>query len=210
MSGELDLVVLVADTDAEWTLRTLLSKRTPALQIRPIKFQVIRDPGRDAGVFQRPNTLLRPYVGLAGYALVLIDREGCGQEHLSAEIIEEDLESRLYDAGWKQEQWGRCAAIVLDPELEIWVWSNSPHVASALGLQPDELRDVLADFPPDEQGKPYPPKNAMLAALKQSKRPHSARIFQELAEKVSLKTQERAFSKMQNALQMWFPIVTKE
>ena len=200
MNDRLDLVVLVADADAEWTIRTLLEKRQAALQIRAIQSKFIRDPGRDAGTFLNAPTTLRSYLGRANHVLVMLDREGSGREQkFSAEEMEADLEKRLQATGWAD-----AVAIVLDPELEIWVWSRSPHVALALGLSPEALATVLAQFAQNAQGKPERPKEAMLAALRQSKRPHSPRIFQELAGKVSLRANERAFDRLRTTLQSWF------
>ena len=200
MNERLDLVVLVADADAEWTLRTLLEKRQAALQIRPIRNKLIRDPDRDAGVFLNAPTTLRAYRNIADHVLVILDHEGSGREHkASAAEMEIDLEQRLQAAGWAD-----AVVVVLDPELEVWVWSRSSHVALALGLSPEALATVLAQFAQNAQGKPERPKEAMLAALRQSKRPHSPRIFQELAGKVSLRANERAFDRLRTTLQSWF------
>jgi len=202
----LDLIVLVADTDMEWTMRTLLEKRTDSLGVRPLRFEVRRHHGRDPGVFREAHNFLRFYLRRAQYALVLLDREGCGQERrLSAQEIETELENRLRQNGWTDaEGQPRAAAIALDPELEVWVWSRSPHVAQALGLPQAELQQVLENVPATPEGKPQRPKEAMLTALHRSGRPRSARIFQELAERVSLLAHERAFDKLRSTLQTWF------
>ncbi|MEW5959059.1 MAG: hypothetical protein AB1801_15105 [Chloroflexota bacterium] len=208
MTGErLDLVALVADADAEWTLRTLLEKRTAALQIRPLSFKILREIGHDPGVFLNAPFLLRPYVNQTNHALVMLDREGSGREHrFQAQEMETDLENRLQQNGWVDRQGTpRAAAIVLDPELEIWVWSRSPHVATVLSLSQDVLQHVLSGFSIAPNGKPEHPKEALLAALRRGKQPHSARIFQELAERVGLETQERAFIKLRQTLQTWYP-----
>lgn len=207
MSHLYDLVVLVADTDAEWTLRTLIEKRTDALQIRTIISKVVRDPGRDAGVFLRAHDLLRPYVQQAAHALVIFDREGSGGERrMSAPEMEFDLENRLYKNGWMSaDQHPRAAVIVLDPELEVWAWSRSPHVPIALGLDQAQLEAVLQNFARLPNGKPQRPKEAMLAALRIGKKPASPDVFRELAQKVSLQVHERAFDKLRATLQAWFP-----
>lgn len=202
----LDLIVLVADTDMEWTMRTLLEKRTDSLSIRPLRFEVRRHHGRDPGVFREAHNFLRFYLHRARYALVLLDREGCGQERrFSAQEIETELENRLRQNGWTDAEGRlRAAAIALDPELEVWVWSRSPHVAQALGLSQAELEQILENVPATPEGKPQRPKEAMLTALHRSGRPWSARIFQELAERVSLLAHERAFDKLRDTLQTWF------
>jgi len=207
MSFQYDLVVLVADADAEWALRTLLESRAEALGIRTPTSKVIRDPGRDAGVFLRAHDLLRSYTKLAAYALVLLDREGSGQEQRqTASEMEADLEDRLGRAGWLTEaQQPRAAAIVLDPELEVWVWSRSPHVPEVLGLEQERLARLLERCDREPNGKPTRPKEALLAALHEARKPHSPAIYRELAQTVSLQAHERAFDKLRSTLQAWFP-----
>ena len=202
----MNLIAVVADADAEWTLRTLLVERQAALSIRPLESQVVRNPGRDAGVFRQAPDLLRPYLNRADYALVMLDREGSGVEaRFSAEEMERDIEARLIRNGWTTlAGTQRACAIALEPELEVWVWSQSPHVPGILGLTSDQLQSVLAEFPRLANGKPQRPKEAMLAALRVSHRPPSSRIFQELAQTVSLQSDERAFAKLRHTLQAWF------
>ena len=198
-----DLIVLVPDADIEWTINTLLAKRHQALRIRPISFKIIRHPMRDNGVFNNPLPFLAPYLPQTEQALVILDREGSGQEgQKSATEMETELAEKL------QQCWtaARICAIVLDPELEVWVWSPSPHMAAVLGVSPEVLQQIKAGFPLIDNGKPQRPKEAMLAVLQQSKRPFSARIFQELAERVSLNSNERAFDKLRATLQQWFPL----
>jgi hypothetical protein len=112
-----------------------------------------------------------------------------------------------------QNGWGqRTSAIVIDPELEIWVWSDSPHVDEVLGWsgrQPD-LRTWLTQRGSitDRNGKPNLPKEATEAALKEVRKPRSSSIYQQLAEKVSLgRCVDPAFIKLKNTLQSWFPLV---
>jgi len=208
MTGQEDLVVLVADADAELTLKTLLEERAFDLGIRPVCYRIIREPMHDAGVFQNAHNILRLYIHQASYALTILDREGSGREKKwSADQIEEDVEKRLRGNGWTDaEGQSRAAAIVLDPELEVWVWSRSPHVAEVLGLTGDELQQILNSCELAENGKPKHPKETMLTALRLSRRPMSASIFQELARRVSLQSQERAFDKLRKTLQKWFPV----
>ena len=184
--SNLDLIVLVADADAEWALRTLLEQRSESLGIRPLRYEVRRHPGHDPGVFREAPAFLRAYVQRADYALVLLDRAGSGVEHrLAAQEMEGELEERLKRNGWSGLP-PRAAAIVLDPELEVWVWTRSPHVAEVLGVSQEQLEHILGRLPATEGGKPAAPKEALKKVLRQSRRPFSARIFRELAERVSL------------------------
>ncbi len=198
-----DLIVLVADADAEWTVRTLIEKRSLALGIRTIRTFVIRHPQRDAGVYSQCHEFLRQFLDQAMYALVMLDHEGSGREGQTPEEIETKIEERLVRHGWARDH---VAAIVLDPELEIWVWSPSPHVARIIGIEQEQLAMLLEREPTNEAHKPTRPKEVLERALRKSKRPFSARIFQELAERVSLRTcQDRAFGKFSSTLQQWFP-----
>ena len=153
----LELIVLVADKDTELTVRTLIEKRFQPLNVRALKFDkqqadIIRHERHDAGTFIEAHQLLRPYVGKAERALVMLDREGSGQEQkLSAHEMESEIENRLVQHGWSNEQ---VTAIVLDPELEIWVWSKSSHVARVLNVNDDQLQQVFAKYPQDANGKP--------------------------------------------------------
>ncbi len=197
-----DLVVLTADKDAETALRTVL-RRTEALGVREIDAEFFVHPERDPGVLARADDFLRPFLRSHQYALVMLDREGCGRERRTPEELQRAIETALEKSGWRQ----RATAIVVDPELEAWVWADSRHVAEALGW-PDfgELRRFLQSkgFTP-VTGKPAKPKEAMEAALRQVRRPRSSSIYAEIAEKVSLlRCHDAAFRRLRDALRQWF------
>jgi hypothetical protein len=206
------LVVVVADKDAEFTIHGLLS-RCRSLNIRQLRpdqdYKLFVFSGHDAGCRVRAHDFLRSLQRQYTRALVLFDQEGCGQEDCPPEQLEGEIEDRLAKAGWK----GRSAVVVLQPELEIWVWSRSPHVATVLGWQNQDvsLEDWLSQnsFWLPDQLKPPRPKEAMLAVLKAVRKPPSASLFQKLAEKVSLThCKDRAFHKLLTTLQAWFPETT--
>jgi hypothetical protein len=135
-----------------------------------------------------------------------MDREGSGQEAKSREQLEEDLETGLSASGWEN----RAAAIVLDPELEVWIWTDSPHVDHELGWsgQKKRLRSWLRvrSLWRQDALKPDRPKEAMEATLKHVRKPRSSAIYQSLAEKVGLtKCVDPAFLKLRSVLLEWFP-----
>jgi hypothetical protein len=205
MIGVLDLIVLVADADTEFTLRTLIERRSAALNIRPLRFDrrqadIIRHLNRDAGTYSAGHEILQTYRGKARHVLVVLDHAGSGQEARPPEDVQDDIERRLLERGWEDP-----VAVVIRPELETWVWCGSPHIASVLNISDEELQRVLARFPLDEKGKPSQPKEALIAALRQGRKAHSSSIFRELAERVSLQRSERAFDRLRAALQRWFP-----
>lgn len=204
MTANKDLFLLLADTDAQYAIETLLN-RPRALGIRPICYDRIRHVGRDAGCRKDCVELLRRYQRSHAHALVVFDRHGSGWDKRPREEIEADRERALADSGWEK----RAAVIVLDPELEAWVWSTSPHVAAVLGWKtPETLQAFLQRhrWLETESAKPEQPKEAMEAVLRQARKPRSARIFGELAEKIGLSTcTDPAFAKFRATLQHWFP-----
>jgi len=199
-----DLIVLASDQDISSSLMGLFS-RIQAFGIRQLENDIFVHPEHDPGCLLRGHDFLRPFVTRYKHALVIFDREGCGQDHLSREILENQLEGRLSGSGWGQ----RAASIVIDPELEIWVWSSSPHVDSVLGwknVQPN-LRTWLLEngFLNKDEVKPKKPKKAMRGALRVVSKSVSSARFSELAQKVSIANcNDPAFVKLKVTLKQWF------
>lgn len=200
-----DLVVLVADASMESAIRGLL-ERNQSLLIRPVKADVHTHIERDPGCLLRSHDFLRPLAPRYAHALVLFDRKGCGQETKSRESLEEAVEALLAGAGWGD----RAAAVVIDPELEVWVWSDSPHVEDVLGWrdQTPPLRAWLAGQGLLQEGhpKPAPPKEALQRALRLVRKPPSSRIYRDLARRVAVdRCTDPAFLKLRRLLTSWFP-----
>jgi hypothetical protein len=180
-----DLVVLAADKNAEFALRGLLS-RHHALDIRPVAADIYVHPERDPGCLLKSDAFLAAFLQSHSHAMVIFDREGCGKEHLSPTELADQVESALERKGWTRRH---TTAIILDPELEIWVWSDSPEVDVVLGWQGRDpnLRAWLAtnQYIVANIAKPQRPKEAMQAALRQVRQARSSSLFQRLAETVS-------------------------
>ena len=201
-----DVIVLVADSNMEAALRGLLS-RHEALGIRMIDAQILRHPQRDSGCCKGGVDFLSAFTNQFEYAWLMFDREGCGQDEQTPADLEERIEERLSHSGWR----GRAKTLVLDPELETWVWSESPHVAQCLGWDNESvpLRQWLADrgYLRTGQAKPERPKEALEAALYCSRTPRSSAIYRHLAETVSLRgCTDRAFLKFTSVMQLWFTV----
>jgi hypothetical protein len=202
-----DLVVLVSCKNSEHAIKGILS-RTDALGIRHITYDVHINSKRDPVCLRISHDILRLYLNRFSYALVLFDREGCGQERrFSRELLEKRVETLLSKNGWGTH----AAAIVIDPELDIWVWSDSPHVDNILGWrgrQPD-LRSWLM-----QQGvitnlndKPSSPKEVLETVLKITHKPRSSSMYKNLAKVVGLRhCIDPAFIKLKITLRNWFPL----
>ena len=201
---EKDLIVLVADLDMEMAVKGILS-RTKSLGIRDVTFDPLRCTGHDPDALNRNIDYLRPYLRSHAYSLVMMDRAGCGKENQSRQQLENDLETQLSQNGWAE----RTAAIVIDPELEAWVWSSSSRVPHILGWQNKKisLRKWLEEnnLWDSSSLKPQDPKTAMQEVIKYCRKPSSAATFESLAKNVSMqKCSDPSFQKLKNVLQKWF------
>ncbi|MFH1744387.1 MAG: hypothetical protein ABIH23_35740, partial [bacterium] len=189
----------------EFTVRGLLS-RPKALGICELRFRVFRHIRRDNGCFTNGHDFLRSMAPQYSRGLVMFDRHGCGQENRPREELEKIVADRLSEAGWGS----RATAIVLDPELETWIWSDSPHVDRCLGWQGKKpnLRKWL-----EENGwwscgilKPERPKEAALSAVRHVGKTLSRATYYDLAKSVSLKRcADPAFQRFREILRNWFP-----
>jgi len=205
-----DLIVIVADSEMEFAIRTVLG-RHKALGIRQITFDIKRHVQRDAGCLTDCHNYLREDIRNYQYSMVLFDREGCGRELHSSLVIEKEVEERLTINGWKD----RCAVIVIDPELEAWVWSDSPVVDEVFGWKDrnPHLREWIKAKTPfwsPEKIKPERPKEALQSAMKEVRQPFSSFLFADLAQSVSLeRCVDSSFQKFKAVLKKWFAIDNK-
>jgi len=204
--GNLDLVMLVPGNDEHQTFDGLLSSRKKSLRIRDVKYEIRRHPRRDPGCFHEGPDLLQPYQNRARYALIVLDHEGSGQEDRTADEIAGDLKNRMAQSGWSK----RTAVLVLQPELENWVWSDSPEVDRAMGWdgRNPPLRQWLMDRGGWSQGdeKPSKPKECFEAALREVGMRRSSAIYRNLAENVGLsRCQDRGFHAFLAIMKEWFP-----
>lgn len=201
-----DLFVLVADADIASTMNGLLTRQQLSLGIRSIEFTIERHLRRDPGCRQQAATFASGYADDHEYALVLFDKNGSGDEGTDRQLIQNEVENDLYQAGWQN----RSKAIVIEPELEVWVWAGSPHVGMVLGWNEgtSALREWLCEHGlwPDGEAKPPDPKLALKRAMKEKHCSPKAATFKELAKMVSLKRcEDPAFQEVRETLQGWFP-----
>jgi hypothetical protein len=200
-----DLVLLSADVDIEASLEAIL-QRHQSLGIRPVEVELLRHPGHDAGVFTGARDVLRPYARSSSYALAVLDCAWDGNPYATPLEVEEHVKAAL------APDWGdRSAVIAIEPEVETWVWSTSPHVAASLGWPEDtaslrawlEQRGLWAPKAP----KPSDPKEAFETACRQARSPATSAMFRQILSKVSLANcVDRAFLRLKMQLAEWFPL----
>lgn len=197
-----DLVILVPDKNVQFGIDGLLSRRE-SLNIKQFSYEIFIHPGRDPGVYNYAADFLRPFSNQYSYALVFLDREGSGPVG-SVDEISKKIKKEIERNGWQN----RVEVVVFDPELEIWVWTESPHTAEALGWNSyPELKAWLIQqgLWKQDTSKPERPKEAVEISLKGKQIPRSSSIYLEIAQKVTLnKCQDLAFKKFRGILQEWF------
>jgi len=199
-----DLIVLVADRNMQAAVTGILH-RYRSLGTRSIRFDVRRHPETDAGCRAKGAEYLAAFVGQYEHAILMFDHEGCGQEAVAADELEQEINNGLKGAGWGDD----AATIVLVPELDVWVWSDSPHVEAALGWRGRNpgLREWLRqkEFLAEQATKPARPKEAMEAALRIVRQPRSSAVYEQIAANVSFeRCSDQAFGKLKAILRRWF------
>ena len=120
-----------------------------------------------------------------------------------------DLESRIDEKLGSAGMADWAAPVVIDPELEAWVFGASPHVAEALGWTgAASLRETLErqGFWEPDALKPANPKAALEYVLGSTGKGRSASLFRRLAQRAGTRScRDRAFVRLRNLLRSWFP-----
>ncbi len=195
-----DMVALVADNTMKITLQQLLDRKE-SFGIRHINTDIYAHPNRDPGLLNEAGNFLNSFVDSYKYALVMFDREGCGQEKKSVQKLESIVQKQLNETGWEN----RSCVVVIEPELEVWVWTDSPHVSSVLGVTYKSLKKLLSDNAITSNYKPLNPKELMEEILFRSRIPRSSSLYAKLAKNVSLKNcSDPAFCRLSKYLTSWF------
>ena len=196
-----DLVLLVPDKNTEATIRGALG-RHQALGIRQVDFQILVEQGRDGGVRRRGAQVLSVLRGQYSHAAIVMDYEGSG-----ADVGRPELEAQLDNA--LSGSWGsRAKAVVIEPEVDAWMWGAEVHLRSTMNWEFDQgIRAWLETqaFAFGDNGKPVRPKEALEAAFRRAKIPRSSARYEHVAQRISLANcTDPAFLRLRTALVNWF------
>lgn len=202
----IDLVCLVADRNMEAVVQSLLGKHQ-ALGIRAVTSEIIQHPQHDPGCYRSAESLLGLYPKQASHGLVLLDRAWDGIPDKSSVELEADVDRSIARLG---NGWAK--SIVIDPELEVWLFSRSPRLDEAIGWRGREptLAEELARRGswPTEASKPNAPKATMQWALSRVGKQKSSSIYGKIVANIGLaKCTDPSFLRLQSTLQAWFPLV---
>jgi hypothetical protein len=160
----------------------------------------------DGGMHKYCHALLQEngYMESHQHLVVMLDQK-FGGERPAAEVREEVL-ANLQQCGWAD----RADVVVIDPELEVWVWQDNPHVERAVGYSGrTKLRELLNndDEWPGGRDKPIQPKDLFKAVCKRFKQSYSPSLYRDIVEKVSIAgCTDQAFHQLVASLVRWFPI----
>jgi hypothetical protein len=93
--------------------------------------------------------------------------------------------------------------------MEQWVWSDSPHVATALGWESNsalrEWLDLGGAWGATDSAKPQDAKLALELALREKRIPRSSSLYADLASKVGLaRCQDPSVARLVSVLREWF------
>ena len=204
-----DLVILAADKDMENALMGLLD-RPQSLDIRAIDADIIVHSQHDPACAQRGVEFLSNFSRQYRYGLLIFDHEGSGREQSTPDELQDRLNQEFAGSLWGE----RAKAIVLSPELEAWVWSDSPHVANVIGWKGGRtsLINWLNEqgWLREDEAKPMRPKEAFRAALREAQTPRSSSLYRRMAAKVSFnRCEDKAFLEFRAILSHWFPLVSR-
>jgi hypothetical protein len=133
----------------------------------------------------------------------VLDLEGSGRDAIGAGALEAELDAQL------RPVWGTHGkAIVVDPEVEVWLWGGETALRDVLCWPLSEpIRDWLKTkgFVIGPGDKPASPKEALDAMRLVHRQPRSAALYAKITGRISLKNcKDAAFLRLRSALQAWF------
>jgi hypothetical protein len=206
-----DCLFLLADKNMQAAFEGFLSRPRFFNSLECGKFDFdaqtdlkVASSDNDSGLYVRAHELLSPFLKTHRHAVVVLDAayEGSpGQENITEHISE-----LIAKTGWKSECF---QVIVIDPELENWMWQKNDHVAKALGF--DSITEVMEDPDiqrvwPEGQPKPAEPKETMEKLLRKRRIPRSSAIYKQITSHVTIKgCSDSALLLLIETLRRWFP-----
>jgi hypothetical protein len=198
-----DLALLVADKNMDFAMRGILSRHVP-LGIRRVDCRIDVHPHKDGGVRTTGPETLAPLRHQFRHGLLMLDWEGSGADGDDPLELEQQLDKRL------KPFWGdRAKAIVLVPEVDVWMWGSDNALRDVVGWTGSEgIRGWLhrEGFAFDENDKPIRPKEAMDRLLKKVDKPRSSRLYEQITQKISLQNcADPSFRHLRTVLRDWFP-----
>lgn len=197
------LVVLEGPRDRE-VIRAVLG-RPAALGIRQITFQCVQ---RSSAVCAQGPDIARQQRNRFRYVICLWDHQGSGQGKTPARA-QGEVQAQLNRNTLK----GCSKALVIDPELEIWLWQDQAAIVNVLGVGMNQLWQSLnawqqAQFPTQTVRALIRqfPKEALEEVIRQAGEKPSAALYGRIAAKANLQLwgSVPSFKLFRRTLRRWF------
>ncbi len=215
-----ELVILVADGTMKAVFDAFFRREKWHMTLECGAFDlwpeedVFHDPMHtNGGVYKQAHELLRPFTRTHQRALVVLDQQ-FGRERPAREVKDQIVE-RLRRNGWQDrktrdgQRESRCAVVVIDPELEVWLWQDNPEVAQAVRFRGASLRDSLRKTGewPEAAAKPVEPKETIQRLIRENRAPKTKVVYSRIARSVSTRhCRDGAFLELAEKLREWFPL----
>ena len=166
-----------------------------------------RPPQWIPGTYTTGEELMRPFQKTHRHAVLMLDAQWDGSPGAAA--IRTDLSNRILVTGWPADAF---KVIVIEPELEAWIWQRNQRLATALKFgsvaeMVKAVHDAKVDWP-NGQAKPSRPKEALEAvATRKRKIGYSSALHRAITTTISLAgCRDNAFLELRQTLQRWFPL----
>lgn len=211
-----DVIFHLADQHMEAGFRAFFARENWHHVLHCSRFNLDPDSERDiyrrggytdGGLWRHAHSNLAPFLGEYRHAVIVLDADF--EPHPGVETLREDITNNMRAAGWDEDSF---CVVVIDKELEAWLWAPNLNVAQAFGHDDfDKMRDALAAKNLWNAGaaKPNDLKAARNLASKLGGRKTGGPIFRSVFGSISSRAcdrcQEAGFNTLRTALQTWFP-----
>lgn len=162
----------------------------------------------DGGLWKHAHTNLTPFKDLYDHAVIVLDADF--EPHPGVDALHADISANMTAAGWLADSF---CVVVIDPELEAWLWAPNLNVAKAFGHESfPKLKAALVqeNLWTSSNPKPDDPKKARDRAVKLGGKitggPLFKGVFGGISKRACDRCVEPGFNALRHALQTWFPV----
>jgi len=163
----------------------------------------------DPGLYSHGTELLSAFERRYEHFVVMMDAQWDGSP--GADAIRNRMREHLTQAGWATDD---CHAVVLEPEVDLWLWTGTDHTAKAMGWDSwSDLQTGLIGngFLSPGQTKPQRPKEAAEWALRAKGKPRTSGVYHRISSVASLTRHacEPSLLELMETLRRWFPKIPR-
>lgn len=211
-----DVIFHIADAHMESGFRAFFSRDDWHFTLGCHRFDIDPDSNEDiyrrggytdGGLWKHAHNNLAPFRERYRYAVIVLDADF--EPHPGAEVLHADISANMQSAGWHMDSF---QVVVIQPELEAWLWAPNLNVAQAFGHADfDQMKAVLAAEDWWNEGEPKPSDlkaardRAARLGGKRTGGPIFKGVFNGLSKRACDRCVEPGFIAMRTALQTWFP-----